>query len=266
MHWAASLTVLVILVGLLVGAAWPRAVKGASGYGADDSWLSSPGAALAANVRIATFNIHGGKGRDGRRDLLRQARDLEGIDIAALQEVHDSWRAPRQLTRLAARLGLATLNAPARRRWFRRHRSNALLTRYPVGIWTRLPLVGHDRRGFHFRNLTIAQLRLRQPLWVMFTHLNRQEGRAAQLDQVMREFLQRSPAVLMGDFNMTRNEPAMRRYLAQAGVTDALGENLVDDNPSRIDWILCRGVDVTDAGIVDSGASDHPLYWCDIRL
>ncbi|MGA8261422.1 MAG: endonuclease/exonuclease/phosphatase family protein [Arenicellales bacterium] len=266
MHWTAVLLLFVILLGLLLWAAWPRAVKGASGYGADDSWLTSPGAAPSAKVRIGTFNIHGGKGRDGRRDLLRQAEDLQGIDIAVLQEVHDSWRAPRQLTRLAARLGVATLNAPVRSRWFRRHRSNALLTRYPVGVWTRVPLTEQGDRGFHFRNLTIAQLRLRQPLWVMFTHLNRGDGREVQLDKVLQEFLQRSPAVLMGDFNMTRDDPAMRKCLARPGVRDALGEALENDNPSRIDWILYRGLEVTDAGVIDSGASDHPLYWCDIRV
>lgn len=261
MLWVA----LIILLGLLVWGAWPRLVAGGEGYGADES-VSAPRGVPPPTIRVGTFNIHGGRGRDGQRDLRRTARDLEDMDVVALQEVHDSWRAPRQLTRLAAQLELSALSAPTRRRWFRPHRSNAVLTRWPVGTWTRMPLAGHSRQRFHFRNLTIAELRLRQALWVMFTHLNRKEGRDAQLARVMQEFLQRSPAILLGDFNMNGSHPAMREYLARTDITDALGENLEDDDPRRVDWILCRGVEVVDAGVIDSGASDHPLYWCDIRI
>jgi len=257
---------LLILLGLIAWGAWPRPVKGGRGHGADESALVNPGGAAPATIRVATFNIHGGKGRDGRRDLARQADDLAGIDVAALQEVHDSWRAPNQLPRLAGRLGLASLNAPVRSRWFRRHRNNALLTRWPIGEWVRLPLTAHTRQRFHFRNLTVAELRLRQPVWILFTHLNRKQGREEQLAEVMEEFLQRSPAVLMGDFNMNREHPAMREYLERDDITDALRECLENDDPRRIDWILCRGLRITGAGVVDSGASDHPLYWCDIAL
>ena len=257
---------LLILLALIAWGAWPRPVKGGRGRGADQSALVNAGGEAPATMRVATFNIHGGKGRDGRRDLARQADDLAGIDVAALQEVHDSWRAPIQLSRLAGRLGLASLNAPVRSRWFRRHRNNALLARWPIGEWIRFPLTEHATQRFHFRNLTIAELRLRQPVWILFTHLNRKEGREAQLAQVMEEFLQKSPAVLMGDFNMNQDHPALREYLARDDVTDALGETLEQDDPCRIDWILCRGLRVTDAGVIDSGASDHPLYWCDIAL
>lgn len=256
---------LLLILGLLAWGAWPRPVGGASGSGADQSRLAVPGA-VPATIRVATFNIHGGRGRDGRRDLERQARDLAGIDVAALQEVHDSWRAPRQLDGLAARLGLAVLDAPVRRRWFRRHRSNALLTRWPIGEWTRTPLAGHARQRFHFRNLTIAELHLHRPVWILFTHLNRKQGRDAQLARVMEEFLRRSPAVLMGDFNMNRDDAAMREYLARDDVVDALGGTLDHDDPRRVDWILCRGLTVTNAGVIDTGASDHPLYWCDVKV
>lgn len=262
MLWIALLTML----GLIAWGAWPRPVGGASGHGADESALLDPGGEPPTTIRVATFNIHGGKGRDGHRDLERQAHDLAGIDVIALQELHDSWRAPDQLARLATRLELARLNAPVRSRWFRRHRANGLLTCRPVGDWIRVRLAGHAAGRFHFRNLTIAELRLRQRVWILFTHLNRKQGREEQLAQVMEEFLQRSPAVLMGDFNMNREHPALREYLTRDDITDALGETLEDDDSRRIDWILCRGLQVTGGGVIDSGASDHPLYWCDIAL
>ena len=256
---------LVIPFGLLLWGMYPRPVAAADGRGADESHLAGPVRATST-VRVATFNIHGGRGRDGRRDVTRVAGDLERVDIAALQEVHDSWRGPGQLDRLAAALSRAALAAPTRRRWFRQHRCNALLSTHPVGRWSRIRLQGHPRQRFHYRNLTVAQLALARPLWVLFTHLNRKEGREAQLDQVMREFFKYSPAVLLGDLNMVRTEPAMLEYLAREDVIDALGETLDEDDPDRIDWILCRGVKPVRGGIVDSGASDHPLYWCDIEI
>lgn len=257
--------VLVIALGLALWGMYPRPVKGADGRGADESHLIGPVRAVST-VRVATYNIHGAKGRDGQRDLSRIAADLQDVDIAALQEVHDSWQAPRQLERLAEQLNRVALAAPTRQRWFRRHRCNALLASRSVGRWSRTRLPGHPRQRFHHRNLTVARLELPRPFWVLFTHLNRGEGREAQLDQVMREFVKYSPAVLMGDFNMERNDPAMLQYLTRGDVIDALGETLDDDDPARIDWILCRGVPPVRGGVIDSGASDHPLYWCEIEV
>lgn len=257
--------VLIVLAGLFLWGAYPRPVKAEDGRGADESQLAGP-VRSASTLRVATFNIHGSRGRDGRRDVPRVARDLENVDIAALQEVHDTWRSRSQLERLAALLNRAALAAPTRRRWFRNHRCNALLATHPVGRWSRIPLPGHPRQRFHYRNLTVAQVELPQPLWVLFTHLNRGDGRDEQLERVMREFLKYFPAVLMGDLNMSRNEPAMLEYLVRDDITDALGETLDDDDPARIDWILCRGVKPLRGGVIDSGASDHPLYWCDIEI
>lgn len=129
---------LIIPLGVFLWGMYPRPVKAEDGRGADESHLTGPVRAVST-VRVATFNIHGGRGRDGPRDLSRTAGDLQYVDIAALQEVHDSWRAPRQLDRLAARLNRVALAAPTRQRWFRQHRCNALLSTHPVGRWSRIP-------------------------------------------------------------------------------------------------------------------------------
>jgi len=256
---------LVAVLGLVLWGMYPRPVPGADGRGADESRLAGPVRAVST-LRVATYNIHGGRGRDGCRDLSRIAADLERVDVAALQEVHDTWRSRRQLDELGARLNRVALSAPTRRRWYRRHRANGLLTTHPIGRWSRMPLQGHPRQRFHYRNLTVAQLELPQPLWILFTHLNREQGRDEQLEQVMREFIKYSPALLMGDLNMNRTDPALLEYLARDDITDALGEILDDDDPQRIDWILCRGLAPVRGGVIDSGASDHALYWCDIEL
>lgn len=261
MYWI----LLLVPVGLLLWGMVPRPAGETSGSGADEASLEGP-VRTASAARVGTFNIHGGKSRDGDRGTARAARDLEGLDIAALQEVHDTWRSPRQLKSMAAALGMAALAAPTRWRWFRWHRANALLTRYPVGLWRRMRLAGHRAQRFHFRNLTVAQVHLHQPVWVLCTHLNRGQGNDEQLEQVMREFIKYYPAVLMGDFNMDRAHPVLSKYLARDDIVDALGQGLDGDDPQRIDWILCRGLSITDAGVTDSRASDHPLYWCQIEL
>lgn len=255
---------LVVPIGLLLWGAWPRPVKGGEGCSADERVPVVSGLPTAV-LRFGTFNIHGGKGRDGMRDLSRIANDLATIDVAALQEVHDSWQAKRQLHRLCEQLGLAALNAPARARWFRLHRNNALLTRHSLGHWTRVRLFDPPGWRSSCRNLTIVQMK--QPsVHVLFTHLNRKTGRDEQLAQVMHMFLRYSPAVLMGDLNVRRDDPAIGKYLARDDITDALNEILEDDDPARIDWVLCRGLTVKNGGVIDSGASDHPLYWCDIEF
>lgn len=255
----------VAAVGVLLWAAWPRPAKGARGHGTDIALSKAPPPAPSI-LRVATFNIYGAKGRDGRRDVNRIIRDLGGLDLVALQEVHDSWRARGQLEALAEASGLGALKSPTRERWFRHHRNNALLTRYPVADWLRTPLVHNPGQRFQFRNLTSARIDTSPPLQVIVTHLSRRDREAAQLAEVMNEFLRHSPAVLMGDFNMTRQHPSLSEYLARVDVIDALGETLDVDDPTRIDWILCRGVNVKRGGVVDSGASDHPLYWCEIEL
>lgn len=55
-------------------------------------------------MKLVTYNIQWGKGRDGRIDLARIARTLAGADIIALQEVERHWRPqahPDQVLRLA---------------------------------------------------------------------------------------------------------------------------------------------------------------------
>ena len=60
-------------------------------------------------MRLVTWNIHGGLGRDGRRDLGRIAALLEDMrsDVAALQEVGDAHRGnlERELADQASWLG-----------------------------------------------------------------------------------------------------------------------------------------------------------------
>ena len=68
-------------------------------------------------MKLVTYNIQYAKGRDGRFDLGRIARAVDGADVIALQEVERHW--PRSgmadHRRRSARCCPATTGSTARR-------------------------------------------------------------------------------------------------------------------------------------------------------
>jgi endonuclease/exonuclease/phosphatase family metal-dependent hydrolase len=229
----------------------------------------SPPAAGPARTRLraGSYNIHGGRDGERRSNLERVARVVTGADLVALQEVHGATRfAPDQATRLARGLGTGTLFSPARTRWFRDYRGNALLSRLPVEHWEREPLP--DASGHSFRILTTARVRWNDRIiHVLYTHLHPRLAREEQMRVVFERFRARSPALLLGDLNATRDDPQLAALLASGAASDALGLALGSADPAdRIDWILTRGFHVHGGGMVEKGTSDHPYYWVDIEL
>ena len=75
-----------------------------------------------ATLRVATYNIHGGRDAHGRYSLERTAGCLHALDLIALNEVHASlWSGgSNQAMTLGERVGHAWLFAPAERRWWER--------------------------------------------------------------------------------------------------------------------------------------------------
>ena len=220
-------------------------------------------------LRIGTFNIHSGKGRDGRLDLERTAKCLEGLDIVALNEVRGaSYREPpSQVEILARRLDAGWLFAPGEHRYYCQYFGNALLSRQPVRFWQRIPLACRDERSH--RNVILAAIpHGGKVIRLLLTHLTRRtdEARAHQFQAVAELFLAlEPPSVLLGDMNTSANDPAMQQLLTAPGVVDPLREAAVDV-PPRIDWILTRGFRTVAAGMRDEGASDHPLVWEELEL
>lgn len=224
-------------------------------------------------ARFATYNIHGCRGRDGTVSPGRIAADIRSanVDVAALQEVHNSWVLPRQPQKLAREIGLPGVDSPTRWSFYRGNRSNLLFSRFPIEGWERQQLPHQHGKHSRFRNITVARVNLGCPVYVIFTHLQRGDdptpgGRLDQLQDALSLFLSHSPAILLGDLNTRRFEPLLKAVLDRSDVVDAVSRFLPEDHPRRIDWILCRGLEVMNAGRVDSGASDHPLYWCDVAV
>ncbi len=218
---------------------------------------------------VATFNMHGAKGIDGKRDLRRSARVVEGADIVALQEVHAASRfwGRCQAEDMALLTGMGWLFAPTRRRWFRDHRGNALLSVFPVCAWHREPLP--HLAGNRYRNLTTARIRVGdRDVSVLFTHLHTRAGRELQLSAVLQRFNRHNgPAILLGDLNTRAHDPQLRALFLDDKAQDALRKGLGDrDQASRVDWIVTKGLEIVDAGMRDCGASDHPYYWARVRF
>jgi endonuclease/exonuclease/phosphatase family metal-dependent hydrolase len=223
----------------------------------------------AGTVNVATYNVCGGRGLDGIRDISRAADILATSDIAGVQELFASnwFGTPSHLEEIARRNDTGWLFAATRSRWFREYRGNGLLSSFPVDKWYREPLI--DESGHSFRNLLSARLRINDKhLWVLVTHLHTREARGKQLKRVLDRFAEYSPAVLLGDLNTRRDDPLIADVLSDPDITDAIELALgSQDTKDRIDWILTRGVEVQGGHMVEAaGVSDHPCYQVMLKL
>lgn len=221
-----------------------------------------------ARLRVASFNLHRGVGRDRVYDLQRAADTLVGFDLIGLNEVAGGWLGhdPSQAATLGQRLGMGAVFAPTEQRWWHDHFGNGVLTRLPVQRWESVPLVG--TRGRAFRNYTTCEIPWQGvTLCMMVTHIDREADRGPQLDAVFQAFNElRAPAVLMGDFNTRRDDPRIERFLARDDVTDTLAGADEDVMRRHIDWIFTKGLRTIETGTRDLGASDHPCVWAELEL
>ncbi len=254
---------LLVMALLLLGER--RRPTGPDGWGARQSGSESE--ALPTEFQAATFNIHGCKGLDRRRDVGRVAGCLEEFDVVGLNEVHGSlWTDPQdQVAHLADLCGLPNTNrifAPAETQWFGAKRfGNGLLTRRPLRSWQRIPL---PRRYDHScRNMLLAQVEWAHgTIAILVTHVTRsdQREREIQLEAALELFATLDPpAILLADLNTSPSDSRMERFLAESGAVDAIEEGGVRGS-DRVDWILIRGLRCLDSKRIDTNASDHPLF------
>jgi endonuclease/exonuclease/phosphatase family metal-dependent hydrolase len=154
-------------------------------------------------ISVATYNVHGCIGRDGREDPARIARVLRALDADAIALQELRWQ-PAQaldmLADLAARLGYTALAGPTLLRPDG-HYGNALLTRLPVEAQRLedLSVPGREPRG-----ALAAVLRTPcGPLTVIATHLGlAYRERRRQMQRLLALVRKSSkPVVLLGDLN-----------------------------------------------------------------
>jgi endonuclease/exonuclease/phosphatase family metal-dependent hydrolase len=154
-------------------------------------------------LRVATWNIHSGIGRDGRYDPCRIIAVLHELkaDVIALQEVASLADHGEFLPQLRAELGFEIVTGPTRVRAGDDY-GNALLSRYPIAGMSRLDLSVHvhEPRGAIDTTLVVGGRKVR----VLSTHLGlRPYERRQQVRRVLATIDPGDPApvVLMGDLN-----------------------------------------------------------------
>ncbi len=156
-------------------------------------------------LRVATYNVHGCVGTDGRRDVARVAevvRELDA-DIIALQEVVFSsvTETERPVALLSALSDMQAVSAPVERRDGVRL-GNVLLTTFPIARRGTLNLdVGsfEPRRALDVR-LSTGEADLR----VIATHLGLRPAERRRQVKALLSLLRSDAAaltLLMGDFN-----------------------------------------------------------------
>lgn len=223
-------------------------------------------------LTIATYNIQTGKSLTGKRNIELAAEVIANADIVGIQEVYaQSWLNKlgigiSQTEALANKGKFASLFCATRRRWFREHRGNAFLSKLPIKSWhiKMLP----DQSGKSYRNMTIVELTWQaETLHVINTHLHTRKGREEQLKIVLNEFTKYPRAILMGDFNSKPDELLLLELLKSNNIIDAIDKTQIEPNPSqRIDWILTKGLKITNGRYLEKGISDHPYYEINLTI
>ena len=261
-RWRAVAIGLVVLVmGLVIwDGAYRRAADATTPFAHDSSVADRQ--APPQTLKIASFNIHGGKGSSGVRTLGPIADLLSGADFVGLYEVRATSGGAKsnQAASLGETCGVSWLFAPTERQWWSDHFGNALLYRIPVENVVRIPLL--NTRGKAFRNALLSILPLQNGrVRILSVHIDREQDRQSQLKTVIDLFLNlEKPCVLMGDLNTTATDPLLVRLMEQPDVQNPLNDRLGGALPSQnIDWIFTRGLRTISAKLVENNASDHPL-------
>ncbi|MFU8863447.1 MAG: endonuclease/exonuclease/phosphatase family protein [Rhodobacterales bacterium] len=168
-------------------------------------------------LACVSWNIHRGRGQDGRidpartADVLRAEVALSGTDILVLQEADEERRPHRgflDIARIEAETGLRYAHADPRHRWGPHSHGFLgviLFVSSDIGIEdiTLLDLPGHCHRGA----VILDARKQGRPFRVIGTHLSLgQPLRVAQMRVIGQHLYRRSPrqTVLIGDLNEWR--------------------------------------------------------------
>jgi endonuclease/exonuclease/phosphatase family metal-dependent hydrolase len=238
-------------------------------------------------VRLVTWNIHGGLGRDGRCDPGRIAALLQDMkcDVAALQEVGDVNRAREteladQASWLGRRLGWYVAYGPNLVRRGRPY-GNAILSRYPIAHAHNydLSVPRREPRGCLRADLTLPDGR---SVHVFDLHLGLSGGerrrQAAMLfsADLLRDAALAAPLVLCGDFNMWSPLPGPIFRLLRTALYDAavVARSRRATYPSALPLLrldrafVDASMEVKACGVVNDprtrAASDHLPLWVDL--
>lgn len=194
-------------------------------------------------MRVLSWNLHGLKGTDGRRDPERVARIIEGLrpDVAGLQEV-GLPRAPGTpddpAELLAGLTGMRGAFGPTMSHRLGFAYGNAVLARHPIAAVRNydLSIPGREPRGCVRVDVEVGQARVHFFVAHLGLHWRERRRQAALLlsADILRDAALAHPLVLVGDFNSPSNRSAVPRWLRRQLVDAAIAaRNEAPTFPSR---------------------------------
>ncbi|WP_282939441.1 endonuclease/exonuclease/phosphatase family protein [Paenibacillus sp. RC67] len=260
-----SLLIVVFAISILLVLSWLPVGKA----------LSRPSYSAANKLTLMTFNIRHAKGLDGqvRLQSVRDALSQGKADLIALQEV-DRFQGRSgfqdQARALSQSLHMTFLYAPAMSQGVSQY-GIALLSRFPLINPHTYPLPGEKEP----RVVLTAQMEIQRPhnpsqgqqgreqelVTIVTTHLGvTRADRERQMPELLRILKEiRTPIVLLGDLNMTDQDPLMKELnetLHQARLPASESTVL---HGGQIDHIFTSfpGLEDTPAWTKATKASDH---------
>jgi endonuclease/exonuclease/phosphatase family metal-dependent hydrolase len=227
---------------------------------------------------VATYNIHAGVGRDGKRDPNRIAETLKGADVVGLQEV-DNGRVrsgfENQVRSLAAALGHRYWqHFPAEDYWPFGTYGTAASSSLPVvasGEFD-LPMIeGKPLRRIGWIKFLVDC----RPIHAFIIHATRVDDsmasvQAAQIEAAWRILSEkadatREPVILLGDLNASSNSQVIR-WLRERMIDVVESQAPQLPATASVDYIFVRGdLAVLNVDVRDSGPSDHPAILATFR-
>ncbi len=249
------------------------------------SWLAltwpdvEPTGVTSDQVRVATYNIHGGVDWYGRLNPEAIARVLEngGADVAMLQEVARGWPLAGGLDSaafLARRLGAEFAFGTAADHQF----GNAVLADRPIlNSWSATMDRGAGTMQRGYVGVTVAAGGSTLDVWSV--HLQHQDHttatRVAQARQLLADWGGRERTVIGGDLNSRPDSEDIAPWFDGTGLVsaqDVAGDPAWNTSPSvnadhRIDWIFgTPDVTFSDVAIPVTLASDHLPVFATVRV
>jgi endonuclease/exonuclease/phosphatase family metal-dependent hydrolase len=227
-------------------------------------------------LKVMTFNIHHGKGTDGKTSLKRIIAEISKSEaqIVALQEV-DRFQSRSyfrdQIAIIAKRLGMFFIYAPSINLGFCQY-GNAILSKWPIES----KAVCYMNGGMERRSILIAHIRVKEStsksqkgkkLTVVNTHIGvRAQEQEWQMPILCHEIAKLSkPAIVLGDFNMEPANPNLKLMNALWQKIALNKSQATMQNGKQIDHVFtnCGSINAK-AWVQETIASDHHAVVADL--
>lgn len=261
------------------GLIWPLALMLCSLWTFTSARGDEPSTEPAPTLRVMAYNIHHGRGMDGKVDLNRLADVIlaSKADLVALQEVDNKAKRSGnvdQAAKLARMTGMHSIFGKQIDLQGGEY-GQAILSRFPLSEAKVHQLIGKPEWEQRIA-LSVEVSHPKQKLTFVSTHLNHmnEENRIEQVEQ-LNELAEgwQHPAILAGDFNaLPTSEPI--QILGKKWVNATNGPDLFTfpaDRPGRqLDYVFFAGPDAFEVlqseVIPEAIASDHRPIVVDLRF